>query len=240
MLRNRDQWILQQHVASNMSNNAAKLYMENKVSDAFMLYKQSLLLLNELTSMRDQQEAVENPRNPDSYWLSEVRNFSEPIFIPLDSAYDASIAPCSSDFVSLVVMYNLFLVLRKTGQTKDARSFLDLIRNLTERGFESGEFHPTLKLSIQVHLAEIAFDCGEQDEAWHLFVEALRIGQESLNRDLLFATVCARMGGLLMEARYIEEAYKVFQKATEVYESSPMQIVDTDSNWIDDFTAAAA
>ena len=48
------------------------------------------------------------------------------------------------------------------------------------------------------------------------------------------------MGGLLMEARYIEEAYKVFQKATEVYESSPMQIVDTESNWIDDFTAAAA
>jgi hypothetical protein len=189
-----NQRALTQEVAANMSNNAARFYAESEYEDALMLYELSLSLLNEMTlASHSTEEATPSAA---IHNLSEITDFTQTIEIPLDSAYDFEVAPCSNEFVSVAVMYNIFLLLRKTGKTVDALRFLELVESVTEYGSDAGDhWHPTFRLAIQYHLATIAYECGESDESWCIFIQAIEIGQKHLSHHVLYATVCTHTHG---------------------------------------------
>jgi tetratricopeptide (TPR) repeat protein len=230
--------ILSQEVAANMSNNAARLYAGSEYADAFMLYKQSLSLLNEMT--RGSPSTEDALSRASVHALSEIADFTQTIEIPLDSAYDNEVAPCSEEFVSVAVMYNLFLLLRKTGQTIDALRFLELVHSVTEAGPDASDWHPTFRLAIQYHLATICYECGKADESWSMFTQAIEIGKTHLSRHMLYATVCTHMGRVLVEAQYYEEAQAVFQEAITIYERFSTEEIDPDDVPSEAFAAAAA
>jgi tetratricopeptide (TPR) repeat protein len=233
-----NQRALTQEVAASLSNNAARFYAESEYADALMLYKESLSLLNEMTlGSPSTEEAIPSAAIHD---LSEITDFTQAIEIPLDSAYDSEVAPCSDEFVSVAVMYNLFLLLRETGQTVDALRFLELVISVTEDGSDAGDWHPTFRLAIQYHLATIAYECGESDESWRMFIQAIEIGQKHLSHHMLYATVCTHMGRMLVEARYYDEAQSVFREATTIYERFSTEEIYPDDVPSEAFAAAAA
>jgi tetratricopeptide (TPR) repeat protein len=233
-----NQRALTQEVAANMSNNAARLYAESEYTDALMLYKLSLSLLNEITLGAPRiEEAIPSAA---VHKTSEITDFTQTIEIPLDSAYDSGVAPCSDEFVYVAVMYNLFLLLRKKGQTIDALLILDLVHSITETGPDASDWHPTLRLAIKYHFATIAWECGESDESCRMFIQAIEIGQKHLSRHMLYATVCAHMGRMLVEARYFEEAQAVFQEATTIYQRFSTEGIDPDDVPSEAFAAPAA
>jgi hypothetical protein len=104
---------LNQGVSVSMSNNAARLYADCEYADAIMLYHHSILLLNKMMLRSPSKE--DTMQNAAVRNLSEIRIFTQTIEIPLDSAYDREVTPCSKKIVSAAVMHNIFLLLRKTG-----------------------------------------------------------------------------------------------------------------------------
>jgi tetratricopeptide (TPR) repeat protein len=172
--------------------------------------------------------------------LSEIADFTQTIEIPLDSAYDCEVKPCSGEFVSVAVMYNIFLLLRKTGQTIEAIRLLELVHNVTQAGPHAGDWHPTFKLAIQYHFATLAYECGESDESWQFFIQAIETGRTHLSHHMLYATVCTHMGGRLLEARYYDEARAVYQEAITIYEHFSTEEIDLNNAPSEAFAAAAA
>jgi hypothetical protein len=226
-----------QEVAANMSNNAARLYADCEYADALMLYQHSISLLNEM--MLRSPSTEDSMQNAAVRNLSEIADFTQTIEIPLDSAYDCAVTPCSDEFVSVAVMYNLFLLLRKTGQTIKALPFLELVHSITEVGTDTSDWHPTFRMAIQYHLATIADECGESGEAWRMFIQAIGVGKKHLSRHMLYATVCTHMGHMLLEA-YYDEAQWVYQEATTICEQISTEEIDLDNVPSGAFTAAAA
>jgi tetratricopeptide (TPR) repeat protein len=229
---------LTQEVAANLSNDAARLYADCEYADALVLYKQSIALLNEMTL--GSLSIEETMHNTTVSNLSEITYFTQTIEIPLASAYDCEVTPCSDEFMCVAVMYNLFLLLRETGQIREALRFLELVHSVTEAGPDAGDWHPTFRLAIQYHLATVAYECGELDESWHMFIQAIEIGEKLLSRHMLYATVCTQIGRMLLEARYYHEAQAVYQKATTIYECVSTEEIDPDDFPSGAFVAAAA
>jgi tetratricopeptide (TPR) repeat protein len=225
-----------QEVAANLSNNAARLYAHREYDDALVLYKQSISLLNEM--MFCSQDT--NMQNAADRNLSEIVDFTQTIEIPLDSAYDCEVKPCSDEFISVAVMYNIFLLLRKTGRTIEALRFLELVHSVTEAGADAGAWHPTFKLAIQYHLATLAYDCGESDESWRIFMQAIEMGRKHLSHHTLYATVCTHMGRRLLDARCYDEAQALYQEAITVYEHFSTEEIDLNDAPSEAFAAAAA
>jgi tetratricopeptide (TPR) repeat protein len=229
---------LTHEVVANMSNNAAKLYADCEYADALVLYQHSISLQHEMMLRSPRTEdAMQNAavRN-----LSEIADFTHTIEIPLHLAYDCAVTPCSDEFVSIALMYNLFLLLRKIGQTIEALAFLELVHSVTEAGPVTGDWHPTFRLAIKYHLATIAYECGESDESWRMFNQAIKVGKKHLSRHMLYATVCTHMGRRLLEAGLYDEAQWVYQKAATIYEQFSAEEVDPDNVPSEAFTAAAA
>jgi tetratricopeptide (TPR) repeat protein len=227
---------LTREVAANLSNNAARLYADREYADALMLYKQSISLLNEMTL-----GSQDNMQNAAFRNLSEIADFTQTIEIPLDSAYDCEVRPCSDGFVSVAVMYNIFLLLRKTGQTIEAFRLLEVVHSVTEAaGPHAGDWHSTFKLAIQYHLATLAYECGASDESWQFFIQAIEMGRTHLSHHMLYATVCTHMGGRLLEARYYDEAQAVYQEAIAIYEHFSTEEIDLHDASSGAFAAAAA
>jgi tetratricopeptide (TPR) repeat protein len=224
-----------QEVAANLSNNAARLYANREYADALVLYKQSITLLNEITHC-----SQNNMQNAAVRSLSEIADFTHTIEIPLDSAYDCEVRPCSDEFISVVVMYNLFLLLRKTGETTEALRLLEMVHSVTEAGTDAGDWHPTFQLAIQYNLATLAYERGEYDESWHIFMQAIEMGRKHLSQHMLYATVCTNMGRRLLEVRCYDEAQAMYQEAITIYEHFSSEEIDLRDAPSEAFAAAAA
>jgi tetratricopeptide (TPR) repeat protein len=232
--------LLAQRVASNLNNNAARLFVERQDADALMLYKESLSLLHQFFTQPpvtaagaqiDQLGDVEPPvqisaRDTGIYYSeSEVRSFCVPLFLPLEEEchhnqeQPTSLqALCGDEFVAIILLYNMGLLLHQIGRTQDALRFMILASDLADGEFQPHVLHPTFHMALAYHVAEATYCCGNADEALCLFIEAIEVGQRNLQDHILFASVCSRMGGLLLESRYLAEAQAVFQTAGKVYE----------------------
>jgi len=234
MYSSRNPRIFTQHVASNMINNAAQFYLERNHSAALILYTQSISLLNELCLTDLAQGYVNEQQRAEIYIFSEVRNVTAPIFVPMNSTYDEKLEPCSNEFLAFALMYNLFLLLKRSGEIRDAQKFLELAHDISIRWFDGGDLHPTMRLSMRYHIADMVYNYGDKDQALIMFVDAMEIGQENLQLQLnfIFASVCTRVGGLLLDSGYIADACNVFKKASEIYEMWPMQqfVINRTSN----------
>jgi tetratricopeptide (TPR) repeat protein len=232
--------LVAQRVASNLNNNAARLFLKRQDADALMLYKESMSLLNQFFTQPSVTDAgaqidlsgdSEHPvrisaRDTGIYYsASEVGSFYVPLFLPLEEEcphnqeQPTSLqALCGDEFVEIIMLYNMGLLLHQNGRTRAALRFMTLAYNLADDEFLPHVLHPTFHMALAYHVADTTYCCGNADEALNLFIEAIEVGQRNLQDHILFASVCSRMGGLLLESRYLAEAEAVFQTAGKVYE----------------------
>jgi tetratricopeptide (TPR) repeat protein len=215
------QRLLQQQTAFKMNNSATCLFLQRQDEEAFALYQQSLELLIEATPKDTAPRENERGAFFYSYSSSAILHFEQPIVIPNQEQFNGDLyrseSNCAS-FAALAVTYNVFLLLRRSENEHDAMNFLELAHTLSESEFVEADLHPSFRLALKYHLAEVAHEFGASDESLILFAEAIEIAESSLPHDMMFATVCTRMGRFLLGEGYHQQAQAVYAKASSIYE----------------------
>jgi tetratricopeptide (TPR) repeat protein len=232
-----------QRMTSELNNGAAQMFMACQDATSMALYQQCVSLLNKFipkkTSADDPEHASDNnadtlllhirSRDPSVYFLaSETHSLFQPLLIPVEEdnreEHQELEALCGDELLATIILFNLGLLLQKNGLFEEALQFMSLAYNLAESEFQPGALHPTFSMVVAYHMAEMTHACGQTQEAWNFFLQAVEIGKHSLPHDFLFAAVCTRFGGLLLEDRYLEEAETVFLAAGTIYEKSAMHM----------------
>jgi len=202
-------------MAVNMSNNAVRFYRERRYDDALIMYRNCIGFIYQATLV-----ARERDTDDESHCLDfcRVREFFEPILIPADEK--DNIKPRINDEVaSVAIMYNLFLLLRTTGQTADALQILELAQEVIDECSSkfTNNWHPSLRLAINFHRGAISYESKKYDESWKSYGRAIATGKRYLPRDVLYANLCSRVGFALVEASFCEDAQLYFDEAITTY-----------------------
>jgi hypothetical protein len=226
-------------VASNLSNNATRLCKEGHDTDALMLYARSLNLLKEASPVSATSSSAAQKGNGRGCVLAkdeaacssftEVRNFAEPLLIPIDDGAhqgaskeqrDSMRAICGDNIVALIVIYNMGILFMKNNKKHlaSAIKFLDLVHLLLHTNVVDPQtLHPTFRVAIAYNFALASINCyGGTDagDVWKIIIEAADMCNLYLSdHHPLFVVLFSQMGGVLMNCGDIEGAQEFYNIA---------------------------
>jgi hypothetical protein len=231
-----------QSVASNLSNNATRLCQEGNEKDALQLYFTSFALLEEASSVSVTSSSGIHEYNGCGCVLAkdeeiyssftEVRNFTEPLLIPIDDNVQGPSeeqsgmrAICGDNVVELIVIYNMGILFMKTKQLVCASQCLDLAYFLLRTNCDPRTLHPTFRVAITYNFALASINCSGVVDAnvWQMLTEATDICSQYLADHPLFIVLFSQMGGLLMNCGNVEDAQKLFNLAVAGFNRRMME-----------------
>jgi len=229
----------------NANNAAVRLHEQRQLQEAYQMYTialNSLAVVQRSPSTTRRSDTrkkcfLDNPQFLPSCCIA-VESFSQPLLIKTEQLLHTG--SCSVLHQSLVIHYNIGLVLLHLGDSRQAASMLDQIMS-TDMLQKSGA-HPTFVVSLYynmgyaLHGSTISGDKFNEEtalRALYLFREAARIGKSFLGGShIMMAHVLSALGKVLTKKGDFITAMVTIEDALKIYEQAGVKVgVESESSY---------